>query len=297
MGDASQQNGETQHVSIEIAEPNKGLDESIKGKLESSIPSHFLVANALLELQRPKLEKCVESAIRKIEEEARKCYSEPINMNSNEFVEMMLLVDGLFIIELFRKSAGKEGQEDREVLKNHSNCKGKHLLDLLGVKFKKGSTKGSFLDIKFNDGVFGIPPVIIQDQTDSLSRNLIASEQCCDGHVTYMTSYAFFMDSLINSGDDVGLLRNQGIITNYLGDDEDVSVLFNSLICCEVTLTDFYFAELCDQVNIYYKTRWHKWRATLKRDYFNNPWAILSVIADVVLLALTLISTIFASLS
>ncbi|OVA16507.1 Protein of unknown function DUF247 [Macleaya cordata] len=438
MGDASQQiNGRVQHVAIEIAQLNKGLAESIKGKLESSIPSlngsqcsiyrvhekfcklnkyaytpemisigpfhrgkgnlpamedHKLrYVHALLSRTAtigPKLEECVES-IREIEEEARKCYSEPINMNSNEFVEMML-VDGLFIIELFRKSAGKVKSErddpifgniwglsslvrdlillenqipmrvlnclfnqpalkeelegscsfnmlalrffnplmprEKEVLKNYSKCEGKHLLDLLGktfhdlpergksknnswkfipsvtelkragVKFKKSSTRGSFLDIKFNDGVLEIPPVIIQDQTDSLLRNLIASEQCCDGHVTYMTSYAFFMDSLINSADDVGLLRNQGIITNYLGDDEDVSALFNKL-CCEVTLANFYYAELCDQVNIYYKTRWHKWRATLKRDYFHNPWAILSVIAAVVLLALTLTSTIFGSLS
>ncbi|OVA02514.1 Protein of unknown function DUF247 [Macleaya cordata] len=270
MGDASQQNGEAQHVSIEIAEPNKGLDESIKGKLESSIPSHFLVANALLELQKRVLGRKVKSE-----------RDDPIFGNIWGFSSLvrdlillenqipMLVLNCLFNLPALKEEL-KDSQSfnmlalrffnplmprDREVLKNHSNCEGKHLLDLLGVKFKKGSTKGSFLDIKFIDGV------------------------------------------LINSGDDVGLLRNQGIITNYLGDDEDVSVLFNSLICCEVTLTDFYYAELCDQVNIYYKTRWHKWRVTLKRDYFNNPWAILSVIADVVLLAFTFISTIFASLS
>ncbi|KAI3879217.1 hypothetical protein MKW98_028784 [Papaver atlanticum] len=217
----------------------------------------------------------------------------------------------------------------KEVIQsNFSGSEGKHLLDLLGktfhdfpqapknkpkknswkfipsvtelkragVKFVKSSTNGSFLDIKFKDGVMEIPPIIVQDQTDTLLRNLIASERCCDGHVTYMTSYAFFMDSLINTGEDVVVLRKEGIMKNYLGDDEDVADLFNNL-GCEVTLANFYYSELCDQVNTYYKTRWHVWRATLKRDYFHSPWAIVSFVGAIILLFLTLTSTLFAILS
>nr|DAD48642.1 TPA_asm: hypothetical protein HUJ06_018579 [Nelumbo nucifera] len=39
--------------------------------------------------------------LKKLEEKARKCYSETINLDSDEFVEMMVL-DGCFAIELFR---------------------------------------------------------------------------------------------------------------------------------------------------------------------------------------------------
>ncbi|OVA05336.1 Protein of unknown function DUF247 [Macleaya cordata] len=78
------------------------------------------------------------------------------------------------------------------------------------------------------------------------------------------------MDHLINSGSDV-----QGIITSYLGSDEDVSNLFNKLGC----------------------ERRHVWRATLKRDYFNSPWAITSFIAAILLLVLTLTGALFAILS
>ncbi|MCL7051194.1 hypothetical protein MKW94_021003 [Papaver nudicaule] len=365
-----------------------------EGSLAAMEDHKLRYAHALLSRTTPlganKLEECV-AYMGRIEDEARKCYSEPIVLDSDEFVEMMV-IDGLFIIELFRKSAGdvKIERDDpifnniwglsslvrdlvllenqlpmvvlnclfdvpalkdelhgvsisslclkffdplmprgKEVIQtSFSGCDGKHLLDLLGktfhdlpqlkggkvkknswkfipsvtelkragVKFVKGSTYGSFLDIKFKDGVMEIPPVIVQDQTDTLLRNFIASEQCCDGHVTYMTSYAFFMDSLINSGDDVGVLRKEGIITNYLGDDEDVANLFNKL-CCEVTLANFYYSELCEQVNTYYKTRWHVWRATLKRDYFNSPWAIVSFVGAIILLVLTLTSTLFAILS
>ncbi|KAJ6419830.1 hypothetical protein OIU84_029868 [Salix udensis] len=39
--------------------------------------------------------------VREIEEKARSCYAGPINLSSNEFVEMMVL-DGCFMLELFR---------------------------------------------------------------------------------------------------------------------------------------------------------------------------------------------------
>ncbi|XP_062162472.1 UPF0481 protein At3g47200-like [Alnus glutinosa] len=42
------------------------------------------------------------NAMRKLESRTRRCYAEPISLSTNEFVEMMLL-DGCFIIELFRK--------------------------------------------------------------------------------------------------------------------------------------------------------------------------------------------------
>ncbi|KAF5204779.1 hypothetical protein FRX31_005635 [Thalictrum thalictroides] len=346
-----------------------------------------------------KLEECIASVSR-LEQKARESYSEPVEPDSNKFIEMMV-VDGLFIITLFGKTAGvvKRDKDDtlfnniwampslvrdmillenqlpmfvleslfelvkerlrgrsltelalrffnplmhreEEVLKKYFSSKGKHLLDLIsntfydspkeesnmfnktsntfhdsargktshahipcvtelrqaGVTFKKGSSTGSFLDIKFIDGVLEIPPILIQDQTNTLLRNLIASEQCCEGRHTFMTSYAFLMDSLINSSNDVLILRQDGIITNYLGDDEDIATLFNKL-CSEVTLVKYRYTDLCKQVNDYYKARWHVWRATLKRDYFNNPWAIFSFTGAILLLILTLVATIIAVLT
>ncbi|XP_026431421.1 putative UPF0481 protein At3g02645 [Papaver somniferum] len=299
------------------------------------------------------LEECVE-CIKRIEDEVRKCYSEPINLSSDEFVEL-IVIDGLFIIELFRKYAhgGTIKRDDPilgqswglrnsvrnllllenqlpmvvleclfnalalkkefngvslniialQFLNQHwmprgenlivtifSGFQGKHLLDLLGktyfhnlppkvgsekknswksipsatelkcagVKFAVGSTDGSFLDIKFKDGVMEIPPVTIKYENDTLLRNLIAYEQCCDGDVTYyMTSYGFLMDSLINSGKDVGVLRKRGIITNLEDDDESVAFLFRKKLCSEVPVANFYYSELCDEVNKYCKTRWY----------------------------------------
>ncbi|OVA16784.1 Protein of unknown function DUF247 [Macleaya cordata] len=73
-----------------------------KQGLESMEKHKWRYLRALL-TRKPNLETtfddCVK-AIRQLEQRARKCYEEPINMGSNEFVEMMI-VDGCFLIELF----------------------------------------------------------------------------------------------------------------------------------------------------------------------------------------------------
>ncbi|KAI3899830.1 hypothetical protein MKW92_027632 [Papaver armeniacum] len=165
-----------------------------------------------------------------------------------------------------------------------------------GVKFRKGSTDGSVLNIEFNDGVLVIPPIKIQDKTDLLFRNIIAYEQCSDGRHMYMTSYAFLMDSLIDSAQDVEMLRNKGIITNILGSDEDVANLFNKL-CCELIIDNFYYSRLRDHVNDYYKKRRHFWKGIVKRDYCNNPCQVLSLVAGFFLIVLTFTGAVFAILS
>ncbi|KAL5060183.1 hypothetical protein RYX36_031787 [Vicia faba] len=59
--------------------------------------------NSLLTRTQLSLEEILK-AIAPLENEARECYSETIQLDSHEFVEMMVL-DGCFIIELFRKVA------------------------------------------------------------------------------------------------------------------------------------------------------------------------------------------------
>ncbi|KAI3898250.1 hypothetical protein MKX03_025817 [Papaver bracteatum] len=133
-------------------------------------------------------------------------------------------------------------------------------LERAGVRFVVGSTNGSFLDIKFKNGVMVIPPIVIQDQTKTLLRNCIVAKQCSDGIINYMTSYGSLTDSLINSAEDVEVLRNQGIITNMLGNDAKVVALFNKL-CCEVTMENYYYSDLCEKVNSYCKNLWRRaWR-------------------------------------
>ncbi|KAL5559312.1 hypothetical protein UlMin_035523 [Ulmus minor] len=141
-----------------------------------------------------------------------------------------------------------------------------------GVKFKVGSSQNLF-DLQFSKGVLEIP-------------------------IDYLSDFVVMMDCLIDTPDDVGLLVKYGIIENRLGDNAKVSTLINKLQ--QGVYNDygnFYFDTLSKQLNDYYRTSWHKWKANLKQNYFNTPWAIVSVIAAILLIILTIIQVVCSVIS
>ncbi|KAL8124955.1 UPF0481 protein At3g47200-like [Apium graveolens] len=162
-----------------------------------------------------------------------------------------------------------------------------------GVKFRKKKTD-RFWDITFSNGLLQIPRLLIHDGTKSLFLNLIAFEQCHLDCGNEITSYVIFMNNMINSTADVGYLHYCGIIEHWLGSDHEVAELFNKL-CQEVVfdINDSYHSRLSAEINKFHDHRWNAWQATLKHNYFNNPWAIISFVAAVVLLILTFAQTIY----
>ncbi|PQQ02479.1 UPF0481 protein [Prunus yedoensis var. nudiflora] len=159
-----------------------------------------------------------------------------------------------------------------------------------GVKFRVGSTKNLF-DIRFTDGVLEIPEIQIHDDTELIIRNLIAFEQChCRNK--YISDYSYIMDCFVNTKKDVAFLVKHGIVKHELGDSSRVSTLINKLgDGVVVDPRNFYFASICEDLNAYYGTTWHTWKANLRQNYLNTPWTIISVVAAVLLLLLTLIQT------
>ncbi|XP_058084083.1 UPF0481 protein At3g47200-like [Magnolia sinica] len=168
-------------------------------------------------------------------------------------------------------------------------------LQLAGVKFKKNEKSNNILNVKFSHGVLEITPFLIQDDSETLFRNLVAFEQCCL-HVKFhfFTTFFFFMDFLVNTSKDVALLHQNGIIDNYLGSDDDVALLFNRL-CIGVFLNfnASYLSDVKDNVQKHCENKWNMWQASLKRDYFTNPWSFISLIAASILLLLTITQTFF----
>ncbi|KAL0908693.1 hypothetical protein M5K25_023198 [Dendrobium thyrsiflorum] len=164
-----------------------------------------------------------------------------------------------------------------------------------GIKFRRNRKSDRFWDIKFKDGVLYIPRLIIDGGTKSRFLNLIAFEQCHLECGNQITSYFSFMDDLIDSEVDVGYLHDKGIIDHGLGSNGAVADMFNRL-CREVVIdpNDCYLSELSEQVNRYYNKKWNTWRASLTHTYLSNPWAIISLIAAVVLLLLTAAQTFYA---
>ncbi|KAH7524683.1 hypothetical protein FEM48_Zijuj06G0145700 [Ziziphus jujuba var. spinosa] len=160
-----------------------------------------------------------------------------------------------------------------------------------GVKFRVASSKNLF-DIHFNNGILKIPKLTISDEIELTIRNLLAFEQChCVEN--YLNDYVVIMDRLVNTPKDVDLLVKYGIVENRLGDSSEGASLINKLADGVIMDSDdFYFAGICKALNDYCSTSWHKWKANLNQNYFNTPWAIVSVTAAILLLILTIIQAV-----
>ncbi|KAK2995263.1 hypothetical protein RJ640_018370 [Escallonia rubra] len=139
---------------------------------------------------------------------------------------------------------------------------------------------------------FEIPKLCLYDSTEPFLRNLIAFEQCSPSIPLHITSYAFLMDTLINTKKDVKVLEEAGVLENYLGASEDATRLFNT-ICKEVVLGEFTFGKQWLEVEKYRKSEWPSHVASLRRDYFSSPWALISVIAALILFALAVVQTVY----
>ncbi|XP_028057957.1 putative UPF0481 protein At3g02645 isoform X2 [Camellia sinensis] len=287
-------------------------------------------------------------AMQQLEKRARDFYAEPSSLDSNEFVEMMLLDSCFILVLLCTEGMTQLGDSNIITLsleyfdaitpgnlpelpyENPKEDDIKHLLGLLhycwcyefhstlsqrlvvvtdksmksatelreaGIQFKKVIINRNLFDIRFVNGTMEIPNLIVDDTTEFVFRNLIAYEQYLPpSSMNYFTAYANFMDNLVNTSNDVQILRDYGVIRNLLGDNEVVSTMLNKLVN-NVYVSLICYEQVYHDVNKHCKGRCNVWLATLRQDYFNTPWALISFLAAVVLLLLTVVQTVCSVLS
>ncbi|CAL5392087.1 unnamed protein product [Camellia sinensis] len=162
-----------------------------------------------------------------------------------------------------------------------------------GIKFKKIEGRNMF-NIRFVNRTMEIPTLKIEDDTECFFRNLIAYEQYYpDTSWHHFTAYHKFMDCLVNTSKDVEILIHCGIIRSFLGENEVVATMLNKL-GNNIIISDLGYEEVYNKVNEHCRGKWNTQFATLRRDYFNTPWAFISFLAAVVLLLLTVLQTIFS---
>ncbi|KAE9595381.1 hypothetical protein Lal_00031351 [Lupinus albus] len=161
-----------------------------------------------------------------------------------------------------------------------------------GVKFKAQHSR-NLLDVRFEKGILEIPCMYLCVSREDLFKNLIAYEQC-HFNDAYLNNFAFLMDRLVQTSKDVEILIQNQILETNFPDNQRATTFIKNLAPGAIMIgDDFIFADLCEDLNVYCRVPWHKWKATLKRDYFSTPWAIISVIAAIVLLLLTFLQTLF----
>ncbi|KAH9674645.1 transmembrane protein [Citrus sinensis] len=176
-----------------------------------------------------------------------------------------------------------------------------------GVQFKGIIEEASLLDINFKErkrlGIpclkvaeLQIPRIEVDDCTESLMRNLMALEQCHYPRETIVCNYVDFMDTLINTDEDVDKLAEAGIISNSLGGSARIAKMFNDL-CLEITLDGSNYAGTIEKLKNHYVDSWNHAKATLKRTYFSNLWKGTGTVAALLLLVFNLIQAIWSIIS
>ncbi|XP_022857864.1 UPF0481 protein At3g47200-like isoform X2 [Olea europaea var. sylvestris] len=113
----------------------------------------------------------------------------------------------------------------------------------------------------------------------------------------YVTDYVFLLHCLVHSPEDAKLLRRCGIISNFSGSDEVVYHVINQLGKNIIISNNFSYSNIFCKVKRYCDRPWNLRMATLRRDYFSSPWALISVLAATILLVLAITQTTFAILS
>ncbi|KAK8531799.1 hypothetical protein V6N13_131157 [Hibiscus sabdariffa] len=101
-----------------------------------------------------------------------------------------------------------------------------------GIRVKPSNTR-TITNISFYCNFKGevmMPHLWVDCSTASKLMNLVALEMCEDFHNGYeVIAYLCFMDSLIDTPEDVKELEDTGVLHNNLGTDEAVAHLFNEL--------------------------------------------------------------------
>ncbi|XP_028764373.1 uncharacterized protein LOC114722493 [Neltuma alba] len=166
-----------------------------------------------------------------------------------------------------------------------------------------------------------IPTLHIKEATEVKWRNLIAWEQIGLSGIGYkFTSYAYFFKGLVRSVHDIKLLKDRGVIVPKAAKDEDLLIMFQSIITGEER-TDSRYGELCARLNeqtvkgvagrcaLMFRMPWHYWRRFLEwlrhglkvwlpdfvRYYSENPWKIVGVVSGTILLILTAMLVVYAA--
>ncbi|KAG6680174.1 hypothetical protein I3842_13G028200 [Carya illinoinensis] len=245
-----------------------------------------------------------------IEENAdkiRRCYAETSKLSSKEFINMILL-DRIFIIELFLRTSGNAGDhEDDYILRkpwlredilcppNLEPPKSKaieHLysatkLEESGVEVREVEDR-HILDIKFRKGKYCLKHCLF------LNCSWIFNWLVCLEHIqpvfelpalTVDNTTKCLFRNLMALEQYVDLLVEKKVIVNQLGSDEEVATLVNKL-GRQIVEVNSYYCELSQKLNGHYEHFWNRNMATLKRIYFRVIWRSTATVVGIIFVAL-----------
>ncbi|GAA0152169.1 hypothetical protein LIER_37437 [Lithospermum erythrorhizon] len=138
--------------------------------------------------------------------------------------------------------------------------------ELTRAYLKFEAVEGSIFNVKFDPKTVTLylPSISLDENSEVIMRNLVAYEACNASGPAIFSRYTELMNGIIDTKEDVQILKETGIIKNRLKSDEDV----------------------IEDVNKYYKGRWKVKLKHMMMDYVFGSWQILTLMACIALLVL-----------
>lgn len=155
-----------------------------------------------------------------------------------------------------------------------------------GVQFKGHPL--SLSHVSFERHTLTLPNIHVGDETERIFRNLLAHESQLLGRAE-VASYLHFMNSLINTADDVAVLVEAGVISENIGDYKHVARLWNQLATNTACIFTPGYSDVASLAKAYVEAEIHGVMAELRERYFSRPWLVLSLLSGTALLLMTFI--------
>ncbi|WOL00520.1 hypothetical protein Cni_G09233 [Canna indica] len=156
-----------------------------------------------------------------------------------------------------------------------------------GVKFSP--TNGDLTTIAFDvkTVTFHLPTVSLDVNSDVILRNLVAYEASAAMGPLVFTRYTELMNGIIDTEEDVRLLRERGVVLNRMKSDAQVAKLWNGM-SRSVRLTRVPFLDKAiEDANKYHDGRWRVKTGRFMKRYVFGSWQVLTFVAAILLLLLT----------
>ncbi|KAK9229556.1 hypothetical protein WN944_022519 [Citrus x changshan-huyou] len=145
------------------------------------------------------------------------------------------------------------------------------------------ATNGNILAISFdtNTTTLHLPSVSLDVNSKVILRNLVAYEASNASGPLVSTRYTELMNGIIDTEEDVKLLRRKGILLNRLKSDAEVANLWNGM-SKSIKLTKVpHLNKVIEDVNNYYNNRLSVWKYT--KLYVFSSWQFFTLLATIML--------------
>ncbi|KAL2230460.1 UNVERIFIED_CONTAM: hypothetical protein Sindi_1640400 [Sesamum indicum] len=195
-----------------------------------------------------------------------------------------------FLSRIVHRGVTREGSKvvhTRNMRKYVHSFRSATALKAKGIYFKPSSSR-SFKDVNFNSffiyAQLKLPTWAVSIYTMVFFLNMIAYEMSPNNVNNFLvTSYINLMKSLIESTEDVKELREQKILYNLLGSDEEVRDVYKNI---KTYADPPAFHHLKEKIQAHYNSYMKTWIAELIHTHFRTPWTVLGLLAAMAVLAI-----------